>query len=249
MLQSLFTSSQNIPSDPNSGFRLGGGGTFNVTAGSLDLGATAGLVSEGPAENAALANYFTRGADINVSVGGDLNMFSTTISCLNGGNISVAAGGNINLGSTYFTANDAFARGIFSTCDSSVSVVAGGDININGSRIAGGVAFTRPVFIAVADFQIVIGCFHAELVFSRFHSFQKCFAVFVDTSHHHRCCFVQRLSFWLLHVIAFYQLLQIVFAISIKAFTIWFLNVAMDVVFCVDSEINQHHDRKACESV
>jgi hypothetical protein len=136
VLQSLYTSSQNIPSDPNSGFRLGGGGTFNVTAASLDLGATAGLVSEGPAENAALANYFTRGADINVSVGGDLNMFSTTISCLNGGNISVAAGGNINLGSTYFTANDAFARGIFSTCDSSVSVVAGGDININGSRIA-----------------------------------------------------------------------------------------------------------------
>jgi filamentous hemagglutinin family protein len=136
VLQSLFASSQDIPSNPDSGFRLGGGGTFNVTAGSLDLGATAGLVSEGPAENAALANYFTRGADINVSVGGDLNMFSTTISCLNGGNISVAAGGNINLGSTYFTANDAFARGIFSTCDSSVSVVAGGDININGSRIA-----------------------------------------------------------------------------------------------------------------
>jgi len=28
------------------------------------LGATAGLVSEGPAENAALANYFTRGANL-----------------------------------------------------------------------------------------------------------------------------------------------------------------------------------------
>ena len=64
VLLSLFNASQDIPSDPNSGFRLGGGGTFNVTAGSLDLGATAGLVSEGPAENAALANYFTRGADI-----------------------------------------------------------------------------------------------------------------------------------------------------------------------------------------
>ena len=136
VLLSLFNASQNIPGDPNSGFRLGGGGTFNVTAASLDLGATAGMVSEGPAENAALANYFTRGADINVSVGGDLNMFSTTISCLNGGSISVAAGGSINLGSTYFTANDAFARGIFSTCDSPVSVIAGGDININGSRIA-----------------------------------------------------------------------------------------------------------------
>lgn len=136
LLLSLFDASQNIPSDPNSGFRLGGGGTFNVTAASLDLGATAGLVSEGPAENAALANYFTRGADINVNVAGDLNMFSTTISCVNGGNISVAAGGNVNLGSTYFTANDEFARGIFSTDGGDVSVVADADININGSRIA-----------------------------------------------------------------------------------------------------------------
>ena len=136
VLQSLFNASQDIPSDPNSGFRLGGGGTFNVTAASLDLGATAGLVSEGPAENAALASYFTRGADINVTLANDLNMFSTTISCDNGGNISVSAGGNINLGSTYFTASDAAARGIFSTEGGEVSVVAGGDININGSRIA-----------------------------------------------------------------------------------------------------------------
>ena len=136
VLLSLFNASQNIPSDPNSGFRLGGGGSFNVTAGSLDLGATAGLVSEGPAENAALANYFTRGADINVNLAGDLNMFSTTISCVNGGNIIVAAGGTVNLGSTYFAANDAVARGIFSTDGGVVSVVAGGDIDINGSRIA-----------------------------------------------------------------------------------------------------------------
>jgi len=137
VLLSLFNASQDIPSDPNSGFRLGGGGSFNVTAASMDLGATAGLVSEGPAENAALANYFTRGADINVDLrSGDLNMFSTTISCLNGGNISVAAAGNVNMGSTYFTGNDAYARGIFSTDGGAVSVVAGGDIDINGSRIA-----------------------------------------------------------------------------------------------------------------
>jgi filamentous hemagglutinin family protein len=136
VLLALFNATQDIPSDPNSGFRLGGGGSFNLTAGSLDLGATAGIVSEGPAENAALANYFTRGANVNVDVTGDLNMFSTTISCVNGGNVSVTAGGNIILGSTYFTANDEFARGIFSTDDGNVSVVAGGDIDINGSRIA-----------------------------------------------------------------------------------------------------------------
>lgn len=136
VLQSLFAASQNIPSNPDSGFRLGGGGSFDVTAASLDLGATAGLVSEGPADNAALANYFTRGADINVSLAGELDMFSTTISCLNGGNISVLAGGNVNLGSTYFAANDGAARGIFSTGGGNVSVIAGGDINIDGSRVA-----------------------------------------------------------------------------------------------------------------
>ena len=135
-LQSLFTATQSVPDNPDSGFRLGGGGTFQITAGSLDLGATAGIVSEGVAENAALANYFTKGANIEVSVGGDLDMFSTTISSVNGGKISVSAGGNIDLGSTVFVGNDEFARGIFSTDGGSVSVLAGGDIDINGSRIA-----------------------------------------------------------------------------------------------------------------
>ena len=136
VLQSLYAASQDIPSDPDSGYRLGGAGAFNITAASLDLGATAGIVSEGPAENTALANYFTRGADINVTLTGDLDMFSTTISCLNGGNINVQAGGTVNLGSTYFSGNDAFPRGIFSTDEGNVTVVAGGDIDINGSRIA-----------------------------------------------------------------------------------------------------------------
>ena len=136
VLQSLFNASQNIPSDPDSGFRVGGGGTFEVRAASLDLGATGGIVSEGPAENAALVNYFTHGADIHVQLGGDLTMFSTAIAGLNGGNISVTAGGVLNLGSTFFSANDDVARGIFSTGGGSVSVTAGGDVNINGSRIA-----------------------------------------------------------------------------------------------------------------
>jgi len=136
VLNSLYTASQNIPTDPDTGYRLGGTGALDITAASLDLGATAGIVSEGPAENLALANYFTRGADIKVTLAGELEMFSTTISCLNGGNINVAAGGAIDLGSTYFSGNDAYARGIFSTDGGNVSVVAGGDIDINGSRIA-----------------------------------------------------------------------------------------------------------------
>lgn len=135
-LQALFNASQDIPGTPDSGFRLGGCGAFKITAGSLDLGATAGLVSEGAAENPALAKYSATGADISVSLAGDLDMFSTTISGLAGGNISVTAGGAINLGSTDFIGNDQFARGIFSTEGGAVSVQAGGDIDLNGSRIA-----------------------------------------------------------------------------------------------------------------
>ena len=135
-LKYLYAASQDIAGDPSSGYRIGGAGLFNISAASMDLGTTAGIVSEGPAENAVLANYFTKGASINLKLTGNLDMFSTTISCLNGGDINVFAGGSINLGSAYFTGNDDFARGIFSTCNSGVTVIAGGNITINGSRIA-----------------------------------------------------------------------------------------------------------------
>jgi filamentous hemagglutinin family protein len=132
----LFNNSQNIPLNPNSGYLIGGTGSLDITARNLDLGATAGIVSEGPGLNPALANYFTTGANINVNLSGNLDMFSTTISSLNGGNISVNAGGYANIGSTYFSGDDSVARGIFTVAKSDVSVIAGGDIDVNGSRIA-----------------------------------------------------------------------------------------------------------------
>jgi hypothetical protein len=135
-LQQLFANSQDIPLNPDTGYRIGGGGTFDITAHNLDLGSTAGIVSQGPAANHALANYFTHGANINVDLGGNLDMFSTTISSLNGGAISVSANGSINVGSRIFHGNDTAARGIFTVDPSDVTVIAGGDINVNGSRIA-----------------------------------------------------------------------------------------------------------------
>jgi filamentous hemagglutinin family protein len=135
-LQQLFAKSQDIPLNPNTGYRLGGGGEFDITARNLDLGATAGIVSQGPLANPALANYFTRGANINVTLSGNLDMFSTTISSLNGGNVTVVAGGSINVGSKDFLGNDNVARGIFTVDQSDVTVIAHGDIEVNGSRIA-----------------------------------------------------------------------------------------------------------------
>ena len=132
----LYARSQDVPLNPDTGYRIGGGGQFNITARNLDLGATAGISSQGPRANAALANIFTRGADMNVSLSGDLEMFSTTISSLNGGNVTVLADGAVSVGSKDFNGNDAAARGIFTVDPSDVTVIARGNIDVNGSRIA-----------------------------------------------------------------------------------------------------------------
>ena len=134
--QQLYDATQDIPTTFGTGYFIGGGGEFNVTARSLDLGATSGIQSVGPINNFSLANYFDHGAAINVNLAGDLNMFSTTISSQNGGDVNVRAGGKVNVGSTTFAGNDAVARGIFSAAKADVNVIAGGDINVNGSRIA-----------------------------------------------------------------------------------------------------------------
>jgi hypothetical protein len=140
----LYKESQNAPATPNPGYILGGGGTFDISAHTLDLGSTHGIQTIGPADNPSLRNYYistvpgyiTGGAAINVDLTGDLDMFATTISTLNGGNISVDAAGDVNVGSTYVPGNDQYARGIYSTGDSDVSVIAGGNIEVAGSRIA-----------------------------------------------------------------------------------------------------------------
>jgi hypothetical protein len=146
----LQSESQNAPATPNLGYVLGGGGTFNITAHTLDLGSTLGIQSIGQKDNPALNQYYIstlpghiyHGADINITLTGEnaagdsLDMFATTISTLNGGNISVNAAGNVNVGSTYVSGNDDYARGIYTTGDGSVSVIAGGNIEVAGSRIA-----------------------------------------------------------------------------------------------------------------
>ncbi len=132
----LYNATQDIPFNPGTGYFVGGGGEFDFTARNMDLGATLGIQSIGPVNNTAVANYFNHGANINVNLTGNLDMFSTTISSQNGGTVNVRAGGNVNVGSTTFSGNDLIARGIFTVARSDVSVIANGDINVNGSRIA-----------------------------------------------------------------------------------------------------------------
>ena len=134
--QSLYALSQDVPLNADTGYRLGGAGSFVISARNLDLGATAGILSQGPRSNPALANLFTRGADIQVSLRGDLDMFSSAIASLNGGHIAVVADGAVSVGSRTFRRESAEARGIFTVDPSDVTVLARRDINVNGSRIA-----------------------------------------------------------------------------------------------------------------
>ncbi len=143
-VHTLQVESLGVPNTPGAGYVLGGPGAFSINAHNIDLGATLGIQSVGPLDNPALAPYCYNpsspsvfGASVNVTLSGNLDMFSTTICSLAGGDVNVIANsGSINVGTSSFTPNDTFPRGIFSAGQGNVTVLAGGDININGSRIA-----------------------------------------------------------------------------------------------------------------
>ena len=151
-----------IPNNASTGgFIIGGGGQFNISARSIDLGTSAGILSEGVGLYTVGSSYplaslfgtggvFDHGADISVTTTGshsagiaatgdligDLDMYSSSIATLNGGNVSINAGGDVNAGSAVFSARTSSVRGIYSTAQGDVSVIADGDVNVNGSRIA-----------------------------------------------------------------------------------------------------------------
>jgi len=149
-LQQQYATDGPVPTTRDSGYLIGGGGKFELSAHNIDLGTTLGIQAQGVGFDLVattdqdgntqlsypLAKYFTKGADINVHADAGLDMFSTTISSLNGSRVLVDAGGEVNVGSPIFTGNSAAARGIFTTGQGDVQVVAGGNINVNGSRIA-----------------------------------------------------------------------------------------------------------------
>ena len=133
--QALYDASQSVPANPDTGYTIGGPGSLSITAHNLDLGATTGIRSVGPADNSALARLGSSGAAISVDLTGNLDMFSTAIASFAGGKVDVSADGYINVGTSVQT-GDEVPRGIFTVGKSDVTVTAGGDINVNGSRIA-----------------------------------------------------------------------------------------------------------------
>ncbi len=134
------------------GFQIGGPGLFVVNAGSMDLGASGGIVSWGGGNGSQSVgggvNYANldaptgaTGASIDVSVAGNLGMLTSTIATIGGGDVNVnSSGGEIDLGlkGVPFTPPNAgnLAYGIYSAAAGDVTVTANKDINVDTARIA-----------------------------------------------------------------------------------------------------------------
>jgi filamentous hemagglutinin family protein len=158
----LLAQYNSLPPLPNGtfGYTIAGGGQFNITAQTLDLGTSQGIQSYGVGLNIngkyplaslfGIGGVFNQGANVNVTTTGntsegvtsygdlmgDVDMFASSINSLGGGNISITAGGNVNAGSPNFTVNSSGAFGIYTTSGGDISVIANDDVNVNGSRIA-----------------------------------------------------------------------------------------------------------------
>jgi filamentous hemagglutinin family protein len=159
----LNTESQGAtPLESNRGGLIAGGtGTFNVTASSISLGNSDGILSVGSGfiqgrDYSFLGSAITSGATINV-IAGYLDMPSSVIAALGGGDVNVTCTGEIpdsplnhngvgvsmDLGSQELSPflaaimhnNGGIALGIYTTGGGDVNVTALGSINVDTSRI------------------------------------------------------------------------------------------------------------------
>ncbi len=137
-LQQLYAATQDIPSSPlaQGGLQLGGPGAFQIVARNLDLATSAGIRSVGPLLNPALASISIQGANLNLSLAGNLSMASSQIASFNGGSINVTALGRMDIGAQDSLTSDKTPKGIYTGHGGNVSVHAAGDILVQGSRIA-----------------------------------------------------------------------------------------------------------------
>jgi len=155
-IQSLYTASQNATLG-DQGLALAGPGQFNITASSMDLGISGGISVLAP--NSALAAISPYGANLDISVAGNLDMTATKIAN-DGllGNIVLTSGGALDIGGEFTPYGDPNApKGIFTTSGGSISVSAQGDVNIDGSRIAAYDGGSVTVFSQTGDINAGTG--------------------------------------------------------------------------------------------
>jgi filamentous hemagglutinin family protein len=135
-IEQIYAQSQNEPGYGIPGYNVAGPGTFRINAGSIDLGNGGGIISAGISDPAQAA-YTPRGADLDISVSGNLSMLASTIESMYGGNINITCGGTIDVGSLLIpSSSDKSPLGIVSLWGGNISVIAEGDVNVDGSRIA-----------------------------------------------------------------------------------------------------------------
>ncbi|HTR43780.1 MAG TPA: filamentous hemagglutinin N-terminal domain-containing protein [Pseudomonadales bacterium] len=163
-ITSLYNASQGTPSPSMGqlGYQIGGPGQFNITAGSISLGNTYGILSDGVVQAEGgnrygnLASITAVGATINVLVTGSqqisdplqpagtdnpyespLDMLTSTIAALGGGGVNVTCtGGSMDLGAQeLLNIPRNVGAGIYTTGGGNVNIIAQGDVNIDGSRV------------------------------------------------------------------------------------------------------------------
>ena len=127
------------------GYRIGGPGQFDVSASSISLGNTYGILSTGVQDPQGgfgrynnLVSETSVGATVNVTVQNDLTMLTSTIATLGGGDVNVnSLSGSLDLGAEGLSnESQQVGYGVFTTGGGNVNVTALDDINIDGSRIA-----------------------------------------------------------------------------------------------------------------
>ena len=141
--QSQTSTPANGSANIQSGLQIGGPGQFDITAASMDLGNSPGIISWGIygapyAPYQSLAPWTPSGAAVNVNVAGDITLLTSTIASIYGGNVTVNSGGSIYLSQGNFSAfaGANICYGIFTSGHSDVNVLAENNINIGGARIA-----------------------------------------------------------------------------------------------------------------
>lgn len=137
----LATASANATTTEGLGFQIGGPGRFDISASSMDLGFSPGIISYGIGGRYASLSDLTGppgygGAAINVNVAGNLNLLTSSINSIDGGDVTVHAGGTIDLGKGNFDFQTSDCYGIYTSGYSDVNVTAIGDINVGGGCIA-----------------------------------------------------------------------------------------------------------------
>jgi filamentous hemagglutinin family protein len=154
-INTLYAESQHAASFELPGYFIGGPGEFDITAGSISLGNSYGIISYGVYNDAeanfggspALTSLDPSGASINVTVTGpdannvsSLTMLQSAIAALGGGDVTVInEQGSMDLGLQDLPNSGSSQQsgiGIFTSGGGNANVIARGDVNIDGSRIA-----------------------------------------------------------------------------------------------------------------